>query len=145
MVDKIRVVPTYAERETQGPNDKSTAYIQMIYEWMRDHDRIPTVKEVANLIDVNSYDWAGEVRRKALKAFPKTEMVDVAEAAKELLLSRIKSGEMDNASLVRMLPWIAPQEASAVDVKQEIIHKFIVVKPGEDEPAEEEASGNSPA
>jgi len=144
-VDRIRVAPTYAEREAQGPNDKSAAYNQMIYEWMRVNGRFPTVDEVAEIIKVESYDWASQVRRRALKAFPKTEMADVAEAAKELLLSRIREGELDNASLVRMLPWIAPQEASAVDVKQEITHRFIVVKPGEGEPAEEEASGNNSA
>lgn len=131
----------YEKLEYAEPKEQTKMKFNQIYEWMVENDRVPTIKETMEITGL-SYWPAGSIRRRALREFPKLDMEEISFSVKELILERIRSKQMDDNNLIKLMPWVAPQIASAVDVKQDITHRFIVVKPGEDKPAEEEADGN---
>jgi hypothetical protein len=131
----------YRKREYAEPEEQTKIHFDNILKWMIEHDEIPSIKQTMEITGL-SYHWAGSIRRRAFREFPKLDMDEISFAIRKLLMERLRSGDMENSNLVRLMPWVAPQMASAVDVKQEITHKFIVVKRGEKEPAEEEADNN---
>ena len=99
-----------------------------VYEFVLANGRIPTVPEVASICNCG-YDYAARFRRRVLKEFPSIDIETIVEEVKKLLLDRLKTGKMDNASLVRMLPWIAPRCEGEEGERVELTHKFVVVKP----------------
>lgn len=116
-------------------------HLDKIYEYMLKYDKIPSVKDVMEITGL-AYDYAGQVRRRALREFPKLDMDEVGFAVRKLLMDRLRSGEIENSNLVKLMPWVAAPITPALDVKQEIVHRFVVIKPGDEEPAEEEAEDN---
>ncbi len=100
-----------------------------------------TFRETMNITNLG-YDWSAAIRRKVLRDFPRVDIEELGEEIKMLLLKRIQGEDIENTDLVRLMPWVAPQKEAAVDVRQEITHRFVVVKPGDEEPAEEKAEDN---
>lgn len=132
---------SYEDRENNPPELATQVNIEKILQWMLVNDRIPTPKEVMDITGFG-YDWSAALRRKALREYPRVDIEELGEEVKMLLLKRIKGEDIENVNLVRLMPWVASPKEAAVDVKQEITHKFVVVKPGDEEPAEKKAENN---
>lgn len=118
----------YERLEYAKPNEKTLAQFDKIYEWMIENERVPSIKEVMAITGL-TYWPAGTLRRRAMRSFPKLDMEEISFSVKELLLERIRSKELDNNNLVKLMPWVSPPMTTPVDVKQEITHRFVVVKP----------------
>jgi len=131
----------YEEREHAEPIESTKLHFDTIFKFMIENDRVPTVPETMEITKL-SYHYAAHIRRRALREFPKLDIDEIGFAVRKLLMERLQSGDVETSNLVKLMPWVAPQMASAVDVKQEITHRFIVVKPGDEKPAEEKAEDN---
>lgn len=99
-----------------------------IHEFILVNGRVPSVKEVMEITGTR-YDYASRFRRRVLREFPTVNVEEIVEQVKALLLERIKDKSIDNTSLVRLMPWVAPRlEAEEGDPIQ-ITHLFKVVPP----------------
>ncbi len=125
----------YEIMENAEPKEITKQHFEKVYAFIIDNDRVPTVKEVSKITGL-SYFYCANVRRRALKALPKYDMEELGFNVRRLISERIQSGEMDNTSLVRLMPWVAAPLTPSLDVKQDITHRFVVVKPDAPEKSE---------
>lgn len=133
--DKKEYKDYYRRQEEQQPNLNTLAKMADIQRWIIEHQKIPTVKEAMEITGYK-FDYAAQVRRKALREFPRASIEELAEEVVFQLMERAKIGNIETPDLIKLMPWVAEQKGSKSDIKQEITHRFIVLKP--DEKIEEE-------
>lgn len=106
--------------------------IKNIQEWIIRNQRIPTVAQCMEMTG-HGYHYTAELRRAAIRDLPRVDMEELIDEVKFQLMERLNKGDFETSDLIKMMPWVAEQKGSKSDIKQEITHKFIVVKPDKSE------------
>jgi len=120
----------YDYRERRGRAPSTEAKLLKIAAFVEERGRFPSVREVMELCGVR-YDWAAELRREALRRFPRVDFEEVAEAVKRRIYEQVEHGEPSLRDLVAILPYVVERKSSN-DIRAEVVHRLVVVKPGED-------------